>query len=232
MDGDVKPIPAPAPDLRAGRVARTEAALIAAARTLFIQQGYVSTTLAQVAGHAGVATRTVYVRFGNKATLFRRVVDHALVGDTEPIDVAHRLRTRDAMNAPTLDDRIEAFVDVAIGIAQRAGALFEVAAQAEGLEPELAQAAQAGRYATSELCAEFWAKAVDDGLLDPGTDVTRLAVATDIMICADTVVHLRRVDRWSPGAHRNLIIVTVRALTDRSRTGHPAAISAASGPSR
>lgn len=232
MDRDVKPILAPAPDLRAGRVARTEAALIAAARTLFLEQGYVSTTLAQVARHAGVAPRTVYVRFGTKATLFRRVIDHALVGDTEPIDVAHRPRTLDAMNAPTFDDRIEAFVDVAIGIAGRAGALFEVAAQAEGLEPELAQAAQAGRRSTAELCTSFWAKAVDDGLLDPGTDVTRLAVATDIMICADTVVHLRRVDRWSPDVHRNLIIATVRALADQSRSGRPAAASTAWVPSR
>ena len=73
--------------------------LIDAARALFLEQGYVATTLAQVARRAGLAARTVYVRFGTKATLFTRVVDQALVGDAEPIDVAHRPRTQDAMTA-------------------------------------------------------------------------------------------------------------------------------------
>lgn len=193
-------------------MARTEAALIEAARTLFIEQGYVATTLTQVARQAGVAARTVYVRFGTKANLFKRVVDQALVGDAEPIDVGHRPRTQDAMTADTLSARIDALVDVSIGIAQRAGALFEVAAQAEGLEPELGEAAQAGRHATTDLCTSFWDNAAHDNLLEPGTDRARLTLATDVLICADTVVHLRRVHRWSATTHRALIIATLDAL--------------------
>jgi hypothetical protein len=37
-----------------------------------------------------VAARTVYVRFGTKAALFKRVVDVAIVGDTEPVGVLGR----------------------------------------------------------------------------------------------------------------------------------------------
>ncbi len=70
-----------APDLRALRVARTEAQLVAAAAELFLSQGYQATTLAAVARRAGLAPRTVYLRFGSKATLFGRVVDQALAGD-------------------------------------------------------------------------------------------------------------------------------------------------------
>ncbi|WP_369598874.1 TetR/AcrR family transcriptional regulator [Arthrobacter sp.] len=76
------------PDLRSKRVAQTEAQIIAAAAVLFLDQGCVAPTLAQIAVHAGVAARTVYIRFGTKAELFKRVVDGALVGDTEPVDVA------------------------------------------------------------------------------------------------------------------------------------------------
>src|SRR5215216_3639997 len=76
--------PTPGQDLRAARVARTEAQLIAAATELFLERGYVATTLVQIALHAGIAPRTVYLRFGTKAALFRRVVDRALVGDAEP----------------------------------------------------------------------------------------------------------------------------------------------------
>src|SRR3954469_9652397 len=85
--------------LSAQRVARTEAELMDAAQELFLDQGYVATTLAQVAQRAGLAARTVYVRFGTKAALFGRVVDRALVGDAEPVDVAHRPGTTRAMTA-------------------------------------------------------------------------------------------------------------------------------------
>jgi len=213
MSDDVKKPGNPAPDLRAQRVARTEAELIDAARSLFLEHGYVATTLAQIAQQAGVAARTVYVRFGTKASLFRRVVDLALVGDPEPIDVAGRPRSQDAMTAVTLAERIEAIADVSIGIAERAGALFEVAAQAEGLEPELAEAAQAGRHATAELCRTIWGRAAEDHLLAEGLDPAGLAVATDVLICADTVVHLRRAHGWSAAWHRSLIVDTLAALT-------------------
>jgi AcrR family transcriptional regulator len=209
MSGDVKVDPG----LRARRVARTEADLVAAARELFLAQGYVATTLAQVAGRAGVATRTVYVRFGTKAALFRRVVDEALVGDAAPVDVAHRPRTLDAMTAGTLAERIEALAEVSAGIAERAGPLFDVAAQAEGLEPELAGAAQAGRRGTAELCRAFADRAATDGLLPDGLDPARLAVATDVLVCADTVVHLRRAHGWSAPLHRALVVDTLTALT-------------------
>ena len=192
---------------------RTEAELIDSARSLFLERGYVATTLAQIAQRAGMAARTVYVRFGTKASLFRRVVDQALVGDSEPINVADRPRSHDAMTAETLAERIEAIADVAIGIAERAGALFEVAAQADGLEPELAQAAQAGRHATAELSRTIWGRAAADGLLAEGVDPLGLAVATDVLICADTVVHLRRAHGWSAAAHRSLIVDTLAALT-------------------
>lgn len=198
--------------LRTARTARTEAALIEAATALFIEQGYVPTTLTQVAERAGLSPRTVYVRFGTKAALFRRVVDQALVGDAEPVDVAHRPGTLAAMSAPTLEARIDAFVTTAAGIAERAGALFEVAVQAEGLEPEIAQAAQAGREATAQLCADFWAAAVADGLLPGDTDVAALARTTDVLVCADTLVHLRRTTAWSAPGHASWLRRTITSL--------------------
>ncbi len=203
----------PGLDRQAARIARTEQAILDAAGQLFLAQGYVSTTLAQVAEHAGVATRTVFVRFGSKVALFRRVVDRALAGDDASIDVAHRPRTQDAMEAPTLGERIEALVDLTVGIVERAGALFEVAAQAEGLEPELADAWQAGRHATADLAATFVKRAAGDRLLPTHVDAKLLAVTTDLLICADTMVHLRRTRRWSARHYRRWLSANLHALT-------------------
>lgn len=215
MRDEVKGEQRSGPDRRAERVARTEADLVDAARALFEEQGYVGTALTQVADRAAVAPRTVYVRFGSKAALFGRVVDQALVGDAEPVDVAHRARTREAMSAGTLAERLDALADVSVGIAQRAGALFEVAAQAEGVEPEVARAAQAGRAATRDLCRSFWARAAADGLLEDGVDAEHLTVLTDVLICADTVVHLRRTGGWSAARQRSLVVDTLSALVHR-----------------
>jgi AcrR family transcriptional regulator len=202
--------------LSARRVARTEAVLMDAAHDLFLEQGYVATTLTQVAQRAGLAPRTVYVRFGTKAALLTRVVDRALVGDTDPVDVAHRPRTIEAMTADSLDARIEAFADVCVGVAERAGPLFEVAAQAEAVEPEVAEAASAGRRATADLCAEFWRRASADGLLPDDADPAALAVVADLLACADTTVHVRRTHGWSAPAHRALVVDTLTRLARSS----------------
>jgi AcrR family transcriptional regulator len=201
---------------QAERIARTETAILDAAEQLFLAQGYVPTTLVQIAEAAGVATRTVFVRFDSKVALFRRVVDRTLVGDDEPIDVQHRPRTQEAMTAPTLSQRLDALIDVAAGIMQRAAPLFDVAAQAEGLEPELADAWQAGRKATADLAAAFWKRAATDGLLPEGTDARLLGVTTDVLICADTMVHLRRTRQLTPRSYRRWLGASLRPLAGGS----------------
>jgi hypothetical protein len=131
--------------------------------------------------------------------------------------------------ARTETQLIEALADVSVGIAERAGPLFEVAAQAEGLEPELAEAAEAGRHATTQLCRSFWDHAAADGLLAKGLHPERLIVVTDVVLCADTVVHIRRAHGWSAAVHRSLIVDTLAALTGgpdatvRHSSGSPAA---------
>jgi AcrR family transcriptional regulator len=69
---------------------RNRRAVLAAARRQFLEQGYGSTTLAAVAGEAGVSVETVYKAFGNKAGLLKAVFDIAVAGDDEPIPLADR----------------------------------------------------------------------------------------------------------------------------------------------
>jgi hypothetical protein len=140
-------------------------------------------------------------------------VDDALTGDDPAVDVAHQARTQEAMTAPTLAERIDAFADVCVGVAARTGGLFEVAAQAEAVEPEIAAAFAAGRVATVDLCRSFWTSARDSGLLPAEADVDALTVAADVVVAADTTVHLRRTGAWSEAAHRRLVADTLTALT-------------------
>jgi TetR/AcrR family transcriptional regulator, mexJK operon transcriptional repressor len=56
------------------RVVRTRAAVVAAARTLFLRQGYAGTTMEEIAALAGLTKRTVYNNYGEKDALFRQIV--------------------------------------------------------------------------------------------------------------------------------------------------------------
>ena len=74
-------------DLRAARRADTEVRIIEAATELFVERGYVATTLADVAKRAGVGARTGYVRLATKAAMLQRSMDVAIAGDNHRVAV-------------------------------------------------------------------------------------------------------------------------------------------------
>ena len=65
---------------RADALAR-RATVLAAARDLFLQEGFAATTIAAVAERAGVSQETVYKNFGNKPGLVRALHDNAMRGE-------------------------------------------------------------------------------------------------------------------------------------------------------
>jgi AcrR family transcriptional regulator len=69
-------------DLRRTAQARqTRAAVVEAARQLFLRDGYAATTIAVIAARARVSVETIYKAFGGKAGLVRAICDAALAGE-------------------------------------------------------------------------------------------------------------------------------------------------------
>jgi len=60
------------------RVVRTRAAVMDAARTLFLRKGYAGTTMEDIAAAAGLTKRTVYNNYGGKDALFAEIVADVL----------------------------------------------------------------------------------------------------------------------------------------------------------
>jgi AcrR family transcriptional regulator len=56
------------------RVVRTRAAVVDAARTLFLGKGYAGTTMEEIAELAGLTKRTVYNNYADKHALFTQIV--------------------------------------------------------------------------------------------------------------------------------------------------------------
>ncbi|MFB9925420.1 helix-turn-helix domain-containing protein [Amycolatopsis halotolerans] len=83
-------------------------------------------------------------------------------------------------------------------------------------EPEIAEAAQSGRRETARLCREFWSRAGRDGLLASTMDIEQLASTTDALLCADTIVHLRRVQDWAAAEYGRWLRTALVALCGTS----------------
>jgi len=200
------------PPLRQAQTALTEQRILVAATDLFLTDGYVATTLEAVARRAQVGARTVYLRFGTKAALFKRVIDVAIVGDTEPVDVLGRDWMQAALTAPTAAERIAASAAASRQIMQRTGALFAVAQQAAAVEPLIAGFWQQGREQTRHTVALFWTRMAEDGLLGPGADLTWLTDTTSILSAAETYLLITRTTGWDLDAYERWLNRTLSQL--------------------
>jgi len=185
------------------QAARTERLIIAAATRLFLERGYTATTVEDIAAAADVGARTVYVRFATKAALFKRVVDAAIVGDTE----------RRALEAPTAADRIAASASAARRIMERTGALFAVAQQAAAVEPLIEAAWQEGREGSRQAQRVVWTRMADDGLLPPSCDLDWIIDTASVLGAAETYLFLTRTTGWSLDAYEDWLRVTLGRLT-------------------
>lgn len=115
--------------------------MLAAARDLFCQGGYATTSVAEVAARAGVAVDTVYASVGRKPQLLLAVVDMVLAGGDEPVSAEERDYVRAIRAAATAEDKISTYA-VALGdLLPRAA-------------PLLAALREAGR--TEPACATVW----------------------------------------------------------------------------
>jgi AcrR family transcriptional regulator len=208
----------PTRSLRRAQTALTEHRILAAATELFLAGGYLATTLEGVARRAEVGARTVYVRFGTKAALFKRVVDVAIVGDTEPVDVLGRDWMQRALTAPTAAERIAASAAAGRQIMQRTGALFAVAQQAAAVEPLIAEAWQQGREQSRYTQEVFWTRMAQDGLLGPGTDLTWLIDTASVIGAAETYLLTSRLTSWDLDAYEDWLRTTLTRLVSAPGT--------------
>jgi len=68
----------------------TRRRVVEAAHRLFVERGYVATTMADIAAEAGVALQSVYKAGTSKAELLNMVVDYAVAGDDQHVRIAAR----------------------------------------------------------------------------------------------------------------------------------------------
>ena len=110
--------------------------IIDAAMELFLGDGYVATTMDDIAESAGVARRTIYNQFGSKAALLLAAINDRVVAPGERSQVSDQNAIRE-MDDP--NQMIEAFVQVHVGVAQRSLPLLKITFEAATVDGEVAK---------------------------------------------------------------------------------------------
>lgn len=110
--------------------------IVGAAIDCFLENGYVGTTMDDIAEKAAVARRTIYNQFGSKAALLIAAINDRVVGSEErSLDSDH-----DSVRA--LDDprqMIEAFIEAHVGVVHRSLPLLKVTFEAAAIDGEVAK---------------------------------------------------------------------------------------------
>jgi AcrR family transcriptional regulator len=116
----------------------TRGRVLAAARELFIADGYASTTIAAIARRAAVASDTVYAAVGPKPVLFRELIEAALSGADRAVEGAQReyaVRMRAEPHAPA---KLAIYATAVAELQGRLAPLFLVLREAAAGHKELA----------------------------------------------------------------------------------------------
>jgi AcrR family transcriptional regulator len=123
---------------REAQAAATRAEIIQAANRLFVADGYVRTTLADIAKAAGVAVPTVKLNFGSKRLVLVAVWDWAVKGgpDTRPVVDQEWFKAMIATPDPHEHLRLQA--EGSVQVKERIAPVIEVMRAAAASDDEIA----------------------------------------------------------------------------------------------
>lgn len=176
---------------REAQARRTRLNVLSAARRLFDETGYGSTSLQQIATAAGVSVQTIYASFGTKPAVLADLLDVAIAGDDEPVAVNDRDWMRTVFEHPDAQIRLAAYGEAVAGIYERAGDVFAIVRSAAQSDVDLVPLAE-----TTEQRRRAGAESVTRGLEELGA----LRDGLDAHRAADILWTLN-----SPEIHQRLV---------------------------
>lgn len=123
--------------LRKAQAATTRRAIIDAAAALFIERGYVATSIETIAEAAGVSRATVFTSVGGKKALLKKAYDVALVGDDEPIPFPLRPASLAVRAEPDPRRFLVGYTGLVVDINTRLAPIHEAVRGAASADPEV-----------------------------------------------------------------------------------------------
>jgi AcrR family transcriptional regulator len=114
-------------------------AVVEAARTLFLERGYATTTIEAISEHSDVPSATVYRLFSSKLGILKALLDTSIAGDDQPLAVPERPDVASLFTEPDPRKLLAGFAGVTTAINQRTNDVYHVLVSAAGSDPGAAE---------------------------------------------------------------------------------------------
>jgi AcrR family transcriptional regulator len=124
---------------RREKALENRAAILEAARRLFVADGYARTSIAAVATEAGVSPDLVYRHFGNKKGLVVELLNYAVTGELDSPKVLEQERVRTVLAEPDQRRQLAMFAADIAGRVARAQPIDDVIRSAGEVDREVAE---------------------------------------------------------------------------------------------
>jgi TetR/AcrR family transcriptional regulator, regulator of autoinduction and epiphytic fitness len=124
-----------------GRQARTRlarAAVVEAARALFLEHGYAGTTIETISDLSDVPPATVYRLFSSKLGILKALLDVSIAGDDEAVALEDRPHVRALLTDRDPKKQLAGFAGITRGIMSRGESVHRILLSAAGSDPDAA----------------------------------------------------------------------------------------------
>ncbi len=122
----VKPGSPPPAGRGQARTRLARRAVVDAARDLFLERGYVATTIDAISERSDVPAPTVYRLFSSKLGILHALLDSSIGGDDQPIPVQQRTEVATLLEEPDARTLLAGFVSIAVAINVRSNDLYQI----------------------------------------------------------------------------------------------------------
>jgi AcrR family transcriptional regulator len=156
---------------RQERARATRRRVLDAARALFIERGYVATTIDAIAERADVSPETVYATFGNKRTVLSELVDISIAGHADAPPVMDQAAVQALRDEPDQRARLRMLASLGRSILERRSAVDAVVTGAAASDPDIATLRDRGRNERFAGQRELLRLVVGEGRLRDGLDL-------------------------------------------------------------
>jgi AcrR family transcriptional regulator len=210
----VKPHPADNSGRGQARTRLARRAVVDAARVLFLERGYVTTTIEAISQHSDVPTATVYRLFASKLGILKALLDISIAGDDGPLAVQQRPGVASLFSEPDPHKLLAGLARVTTAINERTNDVYRVLVSAAGSDPAAAELLGEVRQQRDQGQGQIARSLSRAGALKPGL---RERDAADLVhaLMSPEVYRLLVGDRgWAPERYQQWLATTlVQQLT-------------------
>jgi AcrR family transcriptional regulator len=130
MDRDVKTRRPYEGAARQARTRRTRAAVVEAARSLFVERGYAATTIEAISELSDTPQPTVYRLFSSKLGILKSLLDVSIGGDDQAVAMLDRPEVRALLSDEDPKNQVAGFCALLREVMARAGTVHRILADA------------------------------------------------------------------------------------------------------